>query len=355
MLQASARRRRRRRASPACRISAWRCGRCPCPRQNPGTRRDRARRARSTFGCTMPQPRISIQSLPSPKRTSPGRERSHWMSTSRLGSVNGKKLGRKRILSCGTSKNALQNSSSTQRMLATLARLVDDQPFDLMEHRRCVASESMPVGLAGDDDADRRLLRLHGADLHRRGVGAQKLAAGRPSTPLQEERVVHLARRMAFGEVQRGEIVIVGLDIRTFGDRETHIAEDRGDLVDHLADRMDAAALGRRLPHRQRHIDLFGGEPRGDRGILQFGLARAERLGDAVLQAVDGRALGLPLLRRSSSPASSAARRPSPSCRARRRAPPRSPARRRAAAISASREFSSVSMFGSWSLRDPGR
>ena len=119
-----------------------------------------------------------------------------------------------------------------------------------------------------------------------------------PVDAVQEERVVHLARRMALGEIQRGEIVIVGLDVRTLGDREAHVAEDRGDLVDHLADRMDAAALGRRLPDRQRHVDLFGGEPRGDRGILEFGLARAERLGDAVLQAVDGRALGLPLLRR---------------------------------------------------------
>ena len=107
------------------------------------------------------------------------------------------------------------------------------------------------------------------------------------------------------------------------------IAEDRRDLVDHLADRMDAAALGRRLPHRQRHVDLFGGQPRGDRGVLQLGLACGERLGDAVLQPVDRRALHLPLLRRSSRPASSAARRPSPSCRARRRARPRSPARRR--------------------------
>ena len=85
---------------------------------------------------------------------------------------------------------------------------------------------------------------------------------------LQEERVVHLARRMAFGEVQRGEIVVVGLDVRTFGDREAHVAEDRGDLVDHLADRMDAAALGRRLAHRQRHVDRLGGEPRGDRRVL---------------------------------------------------------------------------------------
>jgi hypothetical protein len=37
----------------------------------------------------------------------------------------------------------------------------------------------------------------------------------------QEEGVVHLARRMALGEVQRGEIVIVGLDVRTFGDGES--------------------------------------------------------------------------------------------------------------------------------------
>ena len=78
----------------------------------------------------------------------------------------------------------------------------------------------------------------------------------------EEERVVHLARRMALGEIQRGEIVIVGLDVRTFGDREAHVGEDRGDLVDHLADRMDAAALGRRRADRQRHVDVFGGEPR---------------------------------------------------------------------------------------------
>jgi hypothetical protein len=81
-------------------------------------------------------------------------------------------------------------------------------------------------------------------------VGAQKLAlailVGR-----EEEGVVHLARRMADGEVERGEIVVVGLDIRPFGDGKAHVAEDRGDLVDDLADRVDAAALGRRLTHRQ--------------------------------------------------------------------------------------------------------
>ena len=65
---------------------------------------------------------------------------------------------------------------------------------------------------------------------------------------LEEEGVVHLARRMARREVQRGEIVVVGLDVRPFGDREAHVGEDRGDLVDHLADRVDAAAS--RAPSR---------------------------------------------------------------------------------------------------------
>ena len=54
---------------------------------------------------------------------------------------------------------------------------------------------------------------------------------------------MHLARRMAVREIQRGEVVVVGLDIRTFGDREAHVGEDRGELVPHLAERMDAAGL----------------------------------------------------------------------------------------------------------------
>ena len=78
---------------------------------------------------------------------------------------------------------------------------------------------------------------------------------------VEEERVVHLARRMADREIERGEIVVVGLDVRPFGDREAEVGEDRGDLVDHLADRMDAAGLERRGAHRQRDVDGVGGEP----------------------------------------------------------------------------------------------
>ena len=59
------------------------------------------------------------------------------------------------------------------------------------------------------------------------------------------EGVVILPRRMLGRNVERGEIVEVGLDVRAFGDREAHIGEDLGDLVGDLAHRVDAA-LGER-------------------------------------------------------------------------------------------------------------
>ena len=104
---------------------------------------------------------------------------------------------------------------------------------------------------------------LHGADLHRRGVGAQEhlLAVG---PRLQEEGVVHLARRMAEREIERGEIVVVGLDVRPLGDGEAEIGEDRRDLVDHLADRVDAAGFERRGADRQGHVDPLGFEAAGE-------------------------------------------------------------------------------------------
>ena|GEM_PF-6283577 len=90
---------------------------------------------------------------------------------------------------------------------------------------------------------------------------AQELALS-VGAGIEEERVVHLPRRVAFGEVERGEIVEVGLDVRAFGDGEAHIGEDRGYFVDYLAHRMDAPALQRVLAHWQRHVRLVGGKLR---------------------------------------------------------------------------------------------
>src|SRR6516162_282284 len=58
--------------------------------------------------------------------------------------------------------------------VAEMRALVDDQPFHLMEHGRVGLVAVAAIGATGNDHADRRLLRQHGPDLHRRGVGAQK-------------------------------------------------------------------------------------------------------------------------------------------------------------------------------------
>ena len=109
---------------------------------------------------------------------------------------------------------------------------------------------------------------------------------------------MHVARRMVFREIQLGEIVVVGLDVRPFGDGKAHVGEDRGHLVGHLGDRMDAADLSRRLAHRQGDVDALGVEAGFERGIFERLAARGERGVDAILQPVDQRPLGLALFRR---------------------------------------------------------
>ena len=115
---------------------------------------------------------------------------------------------------------------------------------------------------------------------------------------MEEEGVVHLARRMAFREIQLGEVVVVGLDVGTFGDRESHVGEDRGQLVPDLAQRMDAAGLSRRIAQRQGDVDGLGRKPRIERRRFQHVAPRGERLGDLVLGLVDRGALRLALVRR---------------------------------------------------------
>jgi len=53
-----------------------------------------------------------------------------------------------------------------------------------------------------------------------------------------------------------------------------------------LADRMDAADLGRRLAHRQGDVDRLGIEPLNERGALQGVLARCKRCVHRLFEAV---------------------------------------------------------------------
>ena len=124
----------------------------------------------------------------------------------------------------------------------------------------------------------------HGADLHRRGVGAQhrRAAAGRRA---EIERIHHRPRRMVRGDVQGGEIVPVIFDVRAFLDGEAHGAEDRRDLFHGAADRMDRARqVGAR---RLGDVDSFRCQPGVQRGLVQHCLARVQRIADLRLDAVD--------------------------------------------------------------------
>ena len=172
---------------------------------------------------------------------------------------------------------------------------VDHQAFDLMEHRRVGLVGIAAVGATGADHPDRRFLAQHGADLHRRGVGAQQ----QPRAVRffrEEERVVHVPRRMARREIEQGEIVLVGLDVGSFRDRESHVGEDRREFVVHLRQRMHAAHFGGRLAHRQGDVDRLGIEPRIERLRLEQFLAGNDRGAHLVFQPVDERPMLLALL-----------------------------------------------------------
>ncbi len=101
---------------------------------------------------------------------------------------------------------------------------------------------------------------------------------------------------MIFREIQLGEVVVVGLDVRAFSDRKAHVGEDRRQFVDNLRDRVHAADLGWRFAHRQRDVNAFGFELRVERRVLERVAARAERRVDAVFEPVDQRSLHLALI-----------------------------------------------------------
>ncbi len=99
--------------------------------------------------------------------------------TSALGSVNGKNDGKKRVFTDEPNSAFMAWSSvpfrSQKVMLVSTA-----QPFDLVEDRRVRRVERIvAMHLAGNDDAHRRRLLLHGANLHRRSVRAQQQAVAR--------------------------------------------------------------------------------------------------------------------------------------------------------------------------------
>ena len=165
--------------------------------------------------------------------------------------------------------------------------LVDQQCFDLMEHGRMGRVVIAAVGAARHDHPIRRRAGLHGADLHRRGMGAQDQAARVGAVgPGQIEGVVVLTGRMVGRNVEGGEVVPVILDVRALGDAEAHIAQDGDDFLDDLADRVDAPRVLR--SGRQGDVEALLAQAGVERRPLHGRLAGVQGVCDGILQGVEG-------------------------------------------------------------------
>src|SRR5919109_3381008 len=122
--------------------------------------------------------------------------------------------------------------------------LVHGQHLDLVEHRHVGGVGGVgAVAAARDHHVHRRRAGQHGADLHRRGVGAQhQVGVLAPVAAGDVEAVLHGPGRVVAGDVEGLEVVPVGLDLGALGDAVAQADEDVDDLVGGAGDRVDGAA-----------------------------------------------------------------------------------------------------------------
>ena len=162
-------------------------------------------------------------------------------------------------------KHALNKVVERALEVAEGDALVDDQALDLVELRQVAGVGRVgTVDGARADHVDGRLLRLHGVNLHARGLGAQQhvgLAVGmclgvRDAAGIvvdHVERVAGRAARVIHGRVERGEVVVGGVDHGAGFDGVADAAEDVLGLLDDLLDQVLVTDL--RTDARQRNID----------------------------------------------------------------------------------------------------
>ena len=130
-------------------------------------------------------------------------------------------------------------------------------------------------------------MRLRVPDLHRRGVRPQVEVTPFVVLRVHVERVLHRARRMVVGVVERREAEPVGLDLGPVGDLEAERREDRLDPLEGATDGMQATSAARSAG--QGHVERLGRELLLELG---FGHRRATRDQSRVDRLLDGIDLG---------------------------------------------------------------
>jgi hypothetical protein len=139
-----------------------------------------------------------------------------------------------RMATSSRSKKALRKVSSVHFKWPMVMARSMTRPSIWWNMGVWVASLSPTIDAARSDDAQRRAERLHGSDLHRRGVRAQHARLLARDARVHVEGVVHRPGRVGLGHVEGGEIMPLVLDLRPFGDGKAQIGKDFRELVHDL-------------------------------------------------------------------------------------------------------------------------
>ena len=158
--------------------------------------------------------------------------------------------------------------------------LVDGEPLDLVERRRmrrvgCVTAIHAPRA----HDVDRRLARLHGADLRRRRLRAEDCVF------VEEERLQRRPGRMPGREVERVEVVMRRLHLAAVDHRVPHPQEDVLELAPDLRDEVEMTASYARAGHRD--VDALLDEAAVELRSLQCGVTLVDRRLELLPQRVE--------------------------------------------------------------------
>ncbi|MNS99540.1 hypothetical protein D3C72_1339460 [compost metagenome] len=159
---------------------------------------------------------------------------------------------------------------------------IDNQPFHLMEHRGVRLVVVITINAARRNNADWRLLVLHGADLHAGSLGAQQARGVEP------EGIVIGTRRVVTRNVQRVEVMIVVFNLRPGLYGETQFAEEGFDTVDGAGHWMQPTVF--HTTARQGNVDGFCRQTLIQRSRFQRIFTRVQRILHCLFCLVDYRA-----------------------------------------------------------------
>src|SRR5579875_84484 len=136
------------------------------------------------------------------------------------------------------------------------AGLVNQQSLHLMEDGLMAGvNRLIAIDPPWHNGSHRRAHLLHDANLVRRGLCAQQYLPRR-----YPEGILHVAGGMILRNIQRLEVVVVGLHLRPLVDLEAHLTENPREVACDQRERMRMPAWDR--APRQRHIQPFAFERR---------------------------------------------------------------------------------------------